>query len=339
MKRGAVLSAFVWVTVLVAAQQQHFDGKSWWHHIEILADDKMEGRGTGTPGLERAEAYVVDQLRKSGLDPAGTSGYYQPIRLEARQVVESDSSASLVRNGKAEPLALGEDAFFAPLVDLAPKAEAPLVFLGYGINVPEKNYNDFAGLDLKGKVAVTMPGTPEGIDGHLAAHPALAEGLTSLAMLLIAQHQYNEAESLLRRASEIDRHNYAADDPKIAADLSNRAALAVARKRYAEAEELLAHADAILTKRLPADHPEIGKVMASLAEIRSRQLRWEESEELYERAVKILEQAWGSENPQLLSTLESYSRVLRVRQDYSGAERMDLRTTKIRVVQTLRASD
>jgi len=170
MKRGAVLSAFVWVTVLVAAQQQHFDGKSWWHHIEILADDKMEGRGTGTPGLERAEAYVVDQLRKSGLDPAGTSGYYQPIRLEARQVVESDSSASLVRNGKAEPLALGEDAFFAPLVDLAPKAEAPLVFLGYGINVPEKNYNDFAGLDLKGKVAVTMPGTPEGIDGHLAAH-------------------------------------------------------------------------------------------------------------------------------------------------------------------------
>jgi tetratricopeptide (TPR) repeat protein len=170
-------------------------------------------------------------------------------------------------------------------------------------------------------------------------HPALAEGLTSLAMLLIAQHQYKEAESLLRHASEIDGHNFAADDPKIAADLSNRAALAVARKRYAEAEELLAHADAILTKRLPADHPEIGKVMASLAEIRSRQLRWEESEELYERAVKILEQAWGSENPQLLSTLESYSRVLRARQDYAAAERMDLRTTKIRVVQTLRASD
>jgi len=170
MKRGIVLSAFVWGVLCVAAQQEHFDGKSWWHHIEILADDKMEGRGTGTPGLERAEAYVVDQLRKSGLASAGTSGYYQPIRFESRQVVEPDSSASLVRNGKAEALALGEDAFFVPLVDLAPKAEAPLVFLGYGINIPEKNCNDFAGLDLKGKVAVTMPGTPDGIDGPLAAH-------------------------------------------------------------------------------------------------------------------------------------------------------------------------
>jgi len=82
--------------------------------------------------------------------------------------VESQSSASLVRNGKAELLALGEDAIFSPFLDLAPKAEAPLVFLGYGLNVPEKNYNDYTGLDLRGKVAVTMPGTPDGIDGLLA---------------------------------------------------------------------------------------------------------------------------------------------------------------------------
>lgn len=123
----------------------------------------MEGRGTGSAGLERAEAYAVDQLQKSGLAPAGTDAYYQRIKFESRQVVEADSSASLVRNGKAVPLTLGEDAFFAALVDLAPKVEAPLVFLGYGISDPEKNYNDFAGLDLKGKVAVTISGAPGGI--------------------------------------------------------------------------------------------------------------------------------------------------------------------------------
>jgi hypothetical protein len=154
------------------AQQTRFDGKTWWHHVEVLAADDMEGRGTGTPGLQRAEAYVVDQLRKSGLAPAGTRGYYQPITFETRQLVEKDSNAALVRNGKVEPLVLGEDAAFMGLLNLAAKVEAPLVFLGYGVNVPETNHDDFAGLDLRGKVAVTMVGMPDGIDGPLAAHHA-----------------------------------------------------------------------------------------------------------------------------------------------------------------------
>jgi hypothetical protein len=170
MRRAIVLSALVWVEFCAAAQQPRFDGKTWWHHVEVLAADNMEGRGTGSPGLQRAEAYVVDQLQKSGLRPAGTHGYYQPIKFESREVIEGDSSVALVRNGKAEPLALGEDAFFLSEVDLTPKLEAPLVFLGYGINVPEKSYNDFAGLDLKGKVAVTMAGGPEGIGEPLASH-------------------------------------------------------------------------------------------------------------------------------------------------------------------------
>jgi hypothetical protein len=171
MKRVTTPSLLLLVAICSVAQQPRFDGKTWWHHVEVLAADDMEGRGTGSPGLQRAEAYVVDQLRKSGLAPAGTEGYYQPIKLETRQPIEKDSSAALVRNGKAEPLVLGEDAaFFRGLLNLAPQVEAPLVFLGYGLNVPEKNHDDFAGLDLRGKIAVTMLGMPEGIDGPLAAH-------------------------------------------------------------------------------------------------------------------------------------------------------------------------
>lgn len=170
MKKAIVLSALVLATLAAAAQQQHFDGKSWWHDVEVLANDNMEGRETGSPGLQRAEAYVVDQLQKSGLAPAGVNGYYQPIQFESREIVEQDSSAALVRNGKAEPLALGEDAFFGTRSDLAPKLEAPLVFIGYGMKVPEKNYDDLAGLDLKGKVAVLISGLPEGIPGPLASH-------------------------------------------------------------------------------------------------------------------------------------------------------------------------
>jgi hypothetical protein len=120
------------------ASENHFDGKSWWDHIKVLADDNMEGRETGSPGLKKAEAYVVDQLKQDGLQPAGTNGFYQPVKLISRQVVEKDSSAALVRNGKAEPLKIGEDAIFSTRVDLAPEVEAPLVFIGYGLSVPEK---------------------------------------------------------------------------------------------------------------------------------------------------------------------------------------------------------
>jgi hypothetical protein len=148
----------------------HFDGKTWWNHVKILADDNMEGRETGSPGLQRAEAYIVDQLKQAGVQPAGTDGYYQPVKFQSRQIIEKDSSLALVRNGKVEPLTLGEDAFLSTRVDLAPELQAPLVFAGYGLSIPEKNYDDLAGLDLNGKVAVILTGSPADIPGPLAAH-------------------------------------------------------------------------------------------------------------------------------------------------------------------------
>ncbi len=148
-----------------------FDGKTWWAHVEALASDAMEGRETGSPGLARAEAYIVDQLKQAGLQPAGENGgYYQAVRLESRQLVESDSSAELVRDGRAEPVKLGDEAIISSRVDLAPEVEAFLVFVGYGLRVPEKQHDDLAGLDLKGKVAVLFSGAPETIPGPLAAH-------------------------------------------------------------------------------------------------------------------------------------------------------------------------
>ena len=107
-------------------------------------------------GLKKAEAYVVGQLKAAGLQPAGVKGYYQPVKFESRQLVENESSAALVRDGKAEPLTLGEDAIFSTRVDLAPSVDAPLVFVGYGLSIPEKDFDDLAGLDLKGKVAVLI---------------------------------------------------------------------------------------------------------------------------------------------------------------------------------------
>lgn len=149
---------------------KEFDGKSWWNHVKVLADDNMEGRETGSAGLKRAEAYVVDQLKQAGVEPAGENGYYQPVKLTSRQIDEKNSSMALVKDGKAEPLTLGEDAFFSTRSQLAPQVDAPLVFVGYGLKVPEENYDDFSGLDLKGKIAVFFSGIPSNIPGPLGSH-------------------------------------------------------------------------------------------------------------------------------------------------------------------------
>jgi len=147
-----------------------FDGKRWWDYVKVLADDNMEGRETGSPGLQRASAYVVDQLKKDGLQPAGNKGYYQPVKLISRQIDESASSMELVRDSNTQFVKVGEDAMFSTRVDLAPETDAPLVFVGYGLNVPEKNYDDYAGVNVKGKVAVIFSGSPEDMPAALASH-------------------------------------------------------------------------------------------------------------------------------------------------------------------------
>src|SRR3954463_9320083 len=104
MNRVTAPSLLLLVAICSVAEKPRFDGKSWWHHIEILAGDDMEGRGTGTPGLDRAEAYVVGELKRSGVAPAGSHGYYQPVPFESRHLMQSDSNVALVRNGNAEAL-------------------------------------------------------------------------------------------------------------------------------------------------------------------------------------------------------------------------------------------
>ena len=152
------------------ATNPNFDGKSWWQYVKVLAADNMEGRETGSEGLRRASAYIVEQLKKDGLQPAGVNGFYQPVKLISRQIDESASSLAVVRNDSKEPLTLGEDAFFSTRVQLAPEVNAPMVFVGYGLSIPEKSYDDYAGLDLKGKVVVMISGSPADIPSALASH-------------------------------------------------------------------------------------------------------------------------------------------------------------------------
>ena len=165
------------VAVVASTESSHYgwtrasaDGNRWWKHVEFLASDALQGRNTGTPGHKRAAEYVAEQFKKAGLEPAGTTGYIQTVGFKTRQIDESHSSLSLTRDGKTIPLTLGEHANFSLRVDPAASIEAPLVFVGHGLEIPEQQINDLDGLDLKGAVVVYINATPQTLPAALQAH-------------------------------------------------------------------------------------------------------------------------------------------------------------------------
>jgi Zn-dependent M28 family amino/carboxypeptidase len=143
----------------------------WWADVSALAADDMEGRLTGTHGYQRAADYVVSQLRAIGLEPAGTEGFFQPVAFEEQFVDPAGSSAALVANGRETALSMPGDMIIARGDGRRPgRIEAPLVFIGYGLHIPEAGHDDFAGVDLEGKIAVVISGGPADISGALKAH-------------------------------------------------------------------------------------------------------------------------------------------------------------------------
>jgi hypothetical protein len=146
------------------------EARRWWSHVVYLADDKLEGRNTGSEGYRKAAVYVAGEFERAGLKPAGLSGYFQPVKFKSREIIEQRSSLALVHDRKTEPLALGEDAIVSMRVDSAESVEAPLVFVGYGLTVPEMNYDDLGGQDLRGKIAIMVSGGPASIPGPLSSH-------------------------------------------------------------------------------------------------------------------------------------------------------------------------
>jgi Peptidase family M28 len=146
------------------------DGERWWSHVSVLADDKLEGRNTGSVGHRKAAEYVAGEFARHGLKPAGTDGFLQPVHFISRTIDESHSSLSLVTATGPAPLTLGTDAIISLRIDPAPMVEAELVFAGHGLSIPEANHDDFAGLDVRGKLVVYLAGAPPSIPGPLAAH-------------------------------------------------------------------------------------------------------------------------------------------------------------------------
>ena len=140
-------------------------------HIAYLADDKLQGRQAGTPGYQLAVDYVVNQLKSLGVPPAGDGGtYLQQVKL--RKAFLMPGATFTARDGQAAlPLTAGQDYVLYPNPErpATAVANAPLAFAGYGISAPELGYDDYAGLDVKGKVVVIVRGAPRTFASTVAA--------------------------------------------------------------------------------------------------------------------------------------------------------------------------
>lgn len=154
-------------------------------HITYLADDKLKGRKPGTEGYQMAVNYVTDQFTQMGMTPAGDNGtYLQKLILRRATVDAKISKAFLVdKLGNVDSLVTGKDIFIVPgVLQTEVQAEAPLVFVGYGIEVLGK-YSDYDKIDVKGKIVVFLNGTPQGLDlpSTLMAHFANAASRMEIA--------------------------------------------------------------------------------------------------------------------------------------------------------------
>ncbi len=141
-------------------------------HIRYLASDRLAGRGTGTPGYDSAARYVAERFVELGLDSAGTSGYFQPVRFRRAIAVEG---SSLVLAGRSGRRALEPYGDYIPVPNFVePKAEvtAPLVLAGFGVTAPERSYDDYGRVDPKGKIVVLLTGAPSSFPAAERAHYA-----------------------------------------------------------------------------------------------------------------------------------------------------------------------
>jgi len=164
------------VPLAVKAAEASIDAEKIRAHVRFLAEDLLEGRGPGLRGAELAAKYIATQFALDGLQPGGDNGtYFQQIDFFGMTVKRDTTTFTLApAGGPAIPLAFGPDYVVnnprhTPVVDI----DAPIVFVGYGVTAPEYNWDDYANLDVRGKVVLIIVGDPPSDDPKFFAGKAL----------------------------------------------------------------------------------------------------------------------------------------------------------------------
>ncbi|WP_420148453.1 M28 family metallopeptidase [Spirosoma sp.] len=153
------------------------------NHMRILSNDSLRGRKPGTKGFDMAADYVVNQLKALGLKPAGESNTYrQDVPLRRWQVREGGSSLTLLTNGREQPLSYGKQFILNPTPDhTSSDVTAPVIFVGYGVTAPELGYDDYSGIDVKGKIVAYVNGAPNSFPSNQRAYYSSSKAENAVA--------------------------------------------------------------------------------------------------------------------------------------------------------------
>ena len=228
-QRALVGLAYFLFAVAVAASFEAPDGAFSAIHPEtiradmaFLADDLLEGREPGSPGYRVAAAYVAARFSGLGLRPGAADGtYFQQVPLRSVRV-EPQRSTFSVRSGQEEyPLVLGQDV----ILDADPgrsdvDVEAQLVFVGYGISAPDKHYDDYAHMNVRGKIVVALYGAPETFEPAVRAHyseqtvkHSIAAAHGAIGFLNLYSEDFESRFPFEKMARSVDSASYAWLDP------------------------------------------------------------------------------------------------------------------------------
>ena len=189
--RGCALSAIAFTTI-AAAPAPDLLAERFRGHVSFLADDLLEGRGLGSRGHEIAARYVARHFAGLGLQPAGTEGWYQRIGFAEAKFSGAGETLEFTRGDtrlvleNAKGMALGPGTS-----DGAETISGELVFVGYGLKDKALGIDDYAGLDVRGKIVVALSGAPDNLNSEVGAHlarsmkPAAAEAAGAIGIIQV----------------------------------------------------------------------------------------------------------------------------------------------------------
>ncbi|MFJ6025377.1 M28 family metallopeptidase [Brevundimonas sp. NPDC092305] len=193
---------FVALFLASPAHAQQADPARLNDHVRVLASDEFEGRGVATPGEQKTVDYIVGQFQALGLEPGGPDGQLVQAAQLGRTRQNGPATITVSSGGQTRTLERGPQVLVSSdrPVDHITITNAPVVFAGYGVDAPERNWDDFKGADLKGKVLLVLVNDPD--FGAAEGHP-VAGRFDGNAMTFYGRWTYKFQEAARQGAAAV----------------------------------------------------------------------------------------------------------------------------------------
>ena len=222
--RRILITALLIGAAAVHAAPGDIDADRLLDHIKFLASDDLKGRAAGSPELERAADYIAQQFRAIGLRPGGDDGtWFQPFELIAGVNVGTGNSLVISDKGRSVKFSIGST--YYPLSAIPNDStnrpsdqedHVPLVFAGYGLAAPERNYDDYAGINVNGKAVLIFSHEPQENDANsplngnrpmpqttLYQKAAVAHGLGARVLIVVGDPTHAMDQGLYHTFHEV----------------------------------------------------------------------------------------------------------------------------------------